>query len=233
MGFVARHKVAVRTADGVGANARVNQAGEGINTPWLIQMSLEGRVFMAGQGVEQAAQTVQTALNDTLATYALAAPSGGKLIIPVRMSVYQDVEGDGANICHMAYCQSDKSAFTGGTVLEAINCRGGSSPPSAAARLSHTVTLDAIVDDEYVSLQSRLHIIDNWQSTEAVAGDGGGTEGFGESRFEFRYDFLDKHVPLVLDAGAFVAFYQFTGTSGDAVNTSWVWVELPSEVYLP
>lgn len=233
MGFVARFKAAVRPSDGAGANMRVNQAGEGIMTPWLIQMSLEGRVFVAGTGVEEAGVTTETTLADTAATFVLAAPSGGKIIIPIRFTTYQDTEGDGANELHLAYCQSDKSGFSGGTIMPAINARGGSSPPTAVGRFSSTVTLDAIVAAEYVSLTHRLHIIDNWQSTEAVAGDAAGTEGFGESRFELVYDFLDKHVPLSLAEGSFISLHTNTATTGDTMNASMVWVELDSNVYIP
>lgn len=231
MGFFSRHKVAVRPGDGQNANMRVNQAGEGIMTPWLYQMALEGRVFVAGTGVEEGAVNTETTLADTAATFALASPSGGTLIVPVRFAAYFDTEGNGAQELHLAYCQSDKSAYDGGAILPAINARGGSNPPAAAGRFQSTVTLDAIVAAEYVSLEMRLHVLDNFLSVEAATQQN--TEGPGQSVFQFSYDFLEKHVPLILDAGAFIAFYTNTGTSADGYNGSMVWVELPSSVYLP
>lgn len=230
MGFLSRH-FGVRIANGVGANARVNQAEEIVGIPWLYQMALEGRVFCAGTGLEEAGVTTATTLADTAATFALVAPASGTLVIPVRLTCYQDTEGDGANEIHLMYTQGDKSGFGGGTIMPAINALGGASPRAAQARFQSTVTLDAIVASEYVSLTHRIHIIDNWQTTETDAGNGIGCENYGPSIFEFSYDFLERKVPLVLTGESSISVHTNTATTGDTLNASMVWVELPADVY--
>ncbi len=80
-----RHK-AVRAADGAKQLARLNVAGEGVETPWILQQTLEGNVFYAGTGVAEAGVDGIGAADEQTPTFAIVAPSGGKIIIPVCLS---------------------------------------------------------------------------------------------------------------------------------------------------
>lgn len=240
MDFKGRYE-AVRAEINKPVSARVNQAGELVATPWLNQMAMEGRLFTAGTGLEEAVVTGNVALDDTAATFTLTAPLGGVLVIPISCTIARDTEGafDQTNnaLLHLTYSASNLNAI--GTLMPSVNLRGDDAP-SAAGRLLSTVTLDATTDqDTWVSLAMRLHIIEGWQTTETAVNGGAETEGFGSSVvrpggtsvFEFNYNFLEKHVPLVLTGGASISFFTSADGTADGFNGHWLWLELPTDTY--
>lgn len=207
-------------------------------TPWLHQLSMEGRLFMAGTGVEEDAVAGGVALDDTAATFTLVSPLGGNLIIPISFTLARDTEGANNEttnaLLHLAYTQANRNAT--GTLMEAINLRGDQSP-AATARFLNTVTLDASVAADYVSLSMRIHIIEGWQSTETAVAGGSETEGFGPQYggfttvFEYNYDFLKHHVPLILTEGASISAFTGCDTTADGYNGHMIWAELPADIY--
>ena len=217
-------------SQGVPAPARLNANDELVTTPWLIQMALEGRVFTAGTGLEEGGVTTETTLADVAATFALAAPPAGTLVIPIDFRAYYGTEGDGVQEIFLMYCQTDKSAYTGGTEMPALNLRGGGNPPAAQGKFSSTVTLDAIVAAEYVTLNQREHIADNYLTVESVKA-GGQDESFGSDLFTFRHNFQQMGTPIILYNNSFISFHTNTATTGDTLNASATWVELPASAY--
>jgi len=215
--------------DGSVVNPRLNKAREAISTPWEIQMLLEGRVFVAGTGVEEAGVAGIAALDEQTPVFGLVAPAGDVVIIPKLFQIHYDTEAAAAPAdMHLAYVQLDKAAFSAGTTLPAINCLGGLNPRSAQGRLLHTLTaLTAITAAQYVSLTSRLHIVDNLQSVE-MATTRANVETPDRSPMELSYV---PQFPIGLYAGSALLFYAIDATA--RYNVAAAWIEVPADVYLP
>lgn len=228
MSFVARHNASA-VADGVAGNARMNKAGEIVSTPWEVQMMLEGRLFLAGTGIEANGVAGIAALDDTTPVFGLVAPAGGVVMIPKLLRFYYDTEAAAAPTnLHVAYVQKDKAAFAAGTAFTAINGLGGANPRTAQGKYQYTLSsVTAITATENVPLTSRLQILDNLISVEAATGKTA-LETFGESTMELRVTF---DFPLGLYNGAALYFWGIDATT--RYNTSAVWFEIPSDVYLP
>lgn len=216
-------------ADAAVVNQRLNKAREAVNTPWEIQMMLEGRVFVAGTGIEEAGVAGIAALDDTTPVFGLVAPAGDVVIIPLWLRFYYDTEAGAAPAdMHVAYVQADKSAYSAGTELPAINCLGGSNPRSAQGKLQHTLTsVTAITAAQNVVLTSRLHILDNLTSVEAATGKTA-LETFNDSTHEMN---VKPPIPIGLYGGSALYFYAIDATA--RYNVSAGWIELPADVYKP
>ena len=230
MTFDARHN-AVRVADGFGgAAARVNQAGELIMTPWLTQMALEGRIFLAGHGHQEAAVTGQTAVDDQTPTFALAAPAVDTVVIPLWVNLYFHAEGGAAPNWNFSYVQRTSALVGAGTNFTSLNALGGTDPSSAQATFQHTLTsITAITDPQNVIISRRQLILDNLISAEGVATDAN-LESTGLSIYE--YDWVPPF-PITLWKGSGIMFHCDTGTTGSDYKVSAAWLELPSGVYVP
>jgi len=213
---------------GIDVRARLNQAAEVVSIPWLTQMSLEGRVFVAGHGIEEAGIDGEAALNDTTPSLALTAPND-TIVIPLWFRAYLDTEGGAAPDMLFAYVQATKGISGAGTAVTAINCLGGLSPRASAAECQSSLSgVTAITAAENVVLTERIHILDNFVSVEGAT-TSAGVEGPGRSTMELLYTF-DK-TPIALNAGSSVLFYSSTGTTDSKHNYSMCWVELPADVY--
>lgn len=232
MSFVARISGASAVSDGVAGNARMNKAGEIVSTPWEYQMMLEGRVFMAGTGLEEAGVDGEAAINDTTPSWALVAPAGDVVVIPLFFRAYFDTEGGAAPDWHFIYVQADKSAYSAGTNMTAINALGGSNPRTAQGKLMNTLSsVTALSDAENVIMTERIHILDNFQSTEGATGKGGSIEfPGGKSVMELLWT---PPCPIGLYAGSMVAFYTATATTDTKYNVAAAWIEIPANIYKP
>jgi hypothetical protein len=228
MTFIGRTASAATIGDNV--SARLNQAGEIVTIPWLTQMALEGRVFVAGHGVEEAGIDGEAAVNDTTPSFALTA-GNDTIVIPLWFRAYFDTEGGAAPVWHLAYCQSTKGVSGAGTAVTAIPTLGGLSPRTSAAEAQTSLSgVTAIVAAEYVVLTERIHVLDNYVSAEAATTVAGAEAPGGRySNMEAVYEF-DK-TPIALTAGASVLFYTATGVSDSKYNYSMCWVEVPADVY--
>ncbi len=215
--------------DGVSVNQRLNKAREAINTPWETQMMLEGRVFVAGTGAEETGIAGIAALDIQTPVFALVAPAGGVVLVPLWFKAYYDTEGAAAPAgLELIYCQLTKAAFSAGTELPAINCLGGSNPRTAQGKFQHTLTsLTDITSAQNVALTQREHILDNLQSGEMIATDAN-IERFDTSTMELNWT---PPCPIGLYKGSLIAFYAIDATS--RYNASMAWVELPADNYLP
>jgi len=220
---------ATRVASGNAAAIRLNNAGEIVSTPWEIQMMLEGRVFVAGTGIEEAGVAGIAALDEQTPVFGLVAPAGSVVIVPLWFKVHYDTEAAAAPAnMHLAYVQADKAAYSAGTAMTAINALGGSNPRTAQGKLQHTLTaLTAIVAAEYVALTSRLHILDNLQSVE-MATTRDNVETMDRSPMELSWV---PTFPIGLYKGASILFYAIDATA--RYNVAAAWVEVPADVYLP
>ena len=229
MGFIAKLTGASAVAEGQVVNARVNKAGEVVSMPWRVQMALEGRVYIAGTGLEEAGVAGIASINEQTPIFALVAPAGGVVMIPLWIRVYYDTEAAGVVTMHWYYCQLDKAAFSAGTTLPAINCLGGDSPRSAQGRLLSTLTsLTAITAAQNVVIEERAHVLAQFQSAEADASQVNQQTPGGNNTFE---QVTRPAFPIGLYAGSMLAFSAIDATARYNVAASWI--ELPSDSYLP
>ena len=234
MVYEARHE-AVSVSDGFGgASARVNQAGETVAIPWLTQMGLEGRIFYAGHGIEEAGHDSAAALDDTTPSFALSAPAVDWVVIPLWFRAYFDTEGGAAPVWLWAYVQATKGVNGAGTAVTAINGLGGTDPRAAQGTAQHSLSsVTAITAAQNVVLGERTQLLDNFQSAEAVATDDNIETPGGKSTFEFHWNCNDTVAPITLWKGSSVLFYAGTGTTDSKYNYSCAWVEIPAGVYVP
>lgn len=228
MSYVGRSAASAVSA-GVAGNARMNLAGEAVNTPWEIQMLLEGRIFAAGTGMEETGIAGIADIDEQKPIFALVAPAGGVVLIPLWFRVYYDTEGAAApEHIHLIYVQADKAAFSAGTALPSINCLGGANPRTAQGKFQHTLSsLTAITSAQNVQLTAREHILDDLISVEAATGKD--VERFNESNMELNYD-LRKY-PMGLYNGAGLYFHAIDATARYNANAGWI--EVPADPYLP
>ena len=195
-------------------------------------MGLEGKIFIAGTGVEEAGVDGESAINDTTPSAALTVSGAAKLVKPLWFRTYFDTEGGAAPDWHFAYLQSDKSVTGKGTTMDAICTLGGASPPTAVATFQNTLSsVTAIVAAEYVVLTERIHVLDNFVSVEGATTSGGvESPGDGLRTMEAHWNHQD-YPPFWLTEGAAMLFYAGTGTTDSKYNYSCAWLELDESVY--
>lgn len=229
--FEVKWPLASSGGDGLATGARLNRAREIISTPWLHQLMLEGRMFVAGHGIEEAATDGYASLDDTTPSVALTVSGTSVVAIPVFFRAYFDTEGGAAPDWHLAYCQASKGVSGSGTAMDKLNCLGGNNPRTPSAEALHTCSgITAITDAQNVIFTQRIQVLDNYLSVEAATGKTGiEAPGGRYSNMEAVYDF--KEFPLGLYDGSSVLFYANTGTTDTSYNYTIAWVELPADVY--
>ena len=215
--------------DGSVVNPRLNKAREAVNTPWEIQMMLEGRVFMAGTGGEEAGVAGITDIDEQTPIFGLVAPSGGVVLKPLWFRVYYDTEAAAAPE-HIAliYVQKAKAAYSAGTEMPAINCLGGDNPRTAQGKFQSTLSsLTAITSAQNVMLTGREHILNDLQSAEMIAADAN-IEMWNTSTMELNWT---PQFPIGLYDGAGIYFYAIDATA--RYNAAAAWIEVPASTHLP
>lgn len=229
--FISR-LVATKNSAGQSGSARTNQAEELVAIPWIYQLALEGRIFIAGNGIEETEINGEASIDDTTPTIALVAPDSGTIVLPLYFRAYFDTEGGAAPDLKLAYVQESKSVRGSGTALTALNLLGGSSPRSAAATCEHTCSsVTAITNAQNVMFRERLQTLDNAISTEGATTVVGQESIGGDSTMEFLVRFEQEGLPFALYGGSSILFYQGTGTADSEWNFTWIWAELDSDIY--
>ncbi len=235
MTYVAR-PTPTRIAEGAKAPARMNQAEEIVQIPWFTQLGLEGRIFVAGHGVEEAGIDSEAALDDQTPSAALAAPLGGTIVIPLFFRAYFDTEGGaGAPSLLYAYVQENKGIAGAGTAQTAINCLGGARPRTAQAVFQTSLSsITAIAAAENVVLSERTHMLDNMITVEAVTTVQGvesiGNNGAGTGA-SYEYTWKPGSIPIVLKNGSALLFYAHTATTDSKYNYTMAWAEIDEDKY--
>lgn len=224
--FVTRHTPS-HIDTGIKTAARMNQAEEMVQIPWLYQLCLEGRVFVAGHGLAETEVDGEAAIDDTTPTLLLHAPSAGTIVLPLYMRIYFDSEGAGTPILLWNYMQADFVSGASGTALTPLNCLGGVSPRKPQATCLHSVSaVSAPGNDGNAVIHERSHLLDNLISVEAVT-TVGDIERWDTSTFEFTWQ---PEMPLPLRAYSAVAFYAGT-TTDSKFNFTIAWAELDEDTY--
>lgn len=229
--FITRGYSRSAASDGTAVGAAVNRAGEIIGIPWLTQLMLEGRCFVAGHGIEEAGTDSEAALDDTTPSAALVCNSTSTIAIPLFFRAYFDTEGGAAPDWHLAYVQASKGVSGSGTAMNSLNMLGGSSPRTPVSEPMHSCSsVTAITSAQNVIFTQRIHVLDNSVSVEAATGVDSEMPGGRYSQFEAVYDF--KEIPVGLYNGSSVLFYAATGTTDSKYNYTIGWVEIDADRYM-
>jgi len=230
--FKAKH-AAANVPSGEEAAARIGQSGEIVDLSLLWQLTLEGRAFYGGHGIEETAtSTFNGTLDEQKPMFTLYAPTGGTIVVPLSAQIRIHVEGGAAPSLYLGYVQLPRFATATATGMgpSVLNTLGGNPRPHQAI-LQHTSTaITAITDSQNILLGRRANILDNLISAEMLATDQR-TEAPGNPVLEYEWE---PFGPIMLYKGSGLAFWTATNNAtATTYSVTWKWVELPSEIYLP
>jgi|SRR3990167_533875 len=235
LSFITRH-AGVRVSTGVASAARVNQAEMLVTMPWLTQLALEGRVFMAGHGLEETATDgIITTLDETTPTFILMAPASGTVVLPIWAEFRLTTEGDAAPDAYLSYVGVDRSSGLTKTDLDKVPVgRLSADAATSAAICAKTVsTVTAITSAQTVLLARRSEVLDNLISVEAAT-TRAQIQSLAFDPLGLSFDFIGKFGgAFTLYQGQSIMFHTRTSTAVSVYSVSFVWAELPSSVYVP
>ena len=222
-----QHAAKSFSADGVAAALRLGRDGSGIFRSSQEQLALEGKLFIAGVGIEGTALTGRTALDDTTPDIWLQSPSGGNVLIrPTWLEIMVTAEGGAAPDWYLAAVGANIAIATAGTTVTPLSF--GKVGGTSAAILQTLPTVGAITNAQNVRLASSESALDNLISVEHATGANTDKEDMMSSltriRFEFPY-------PLYLADGQAIAFYSATGTTGQGLEWTLAYTELDAEAH--
>jgi hypothetical protein len=207
-----------------------------VEFPFLTQLALEGRIFMAGHGLEEAATDgIITTLDETTPTFMLMAPASGTIVLPIWAEIRLMTEGGAAPDAYLSYVGVDRSSGPAYTALDKIPVgRLAADAVTSAAIAGKTITtVTAITSAQTVLLARRAEMLDNGISVEGAT-TVVGQENMGRNTLALEFDFWNKfHGAFALYQGQSVMFHTKTATTVSAYGVSFIWAEIPSSVYKP
>mgnify|MGYP001576964487 CR=1 FL=1 len=228
--FVAR-KTATRASAGAGLAAATNLAEMLRVASEPFQWGLEGKVYIAGHGLEEAATDgIITTLDDTTPTFMLMAPASGTIVVPIWAEFRLMTEGGAAPDAYLSYVGVDRSSPPSYTSLDKLQING--SATSSLAICGKTITaVTTFTSAQNVLLARRAQMLDNGISVEGAT-TVVGQENMGRNTLALEFDFWSKfHGALQLYAGRSVMFHTVTGTTVSAYGVTFMWAELESSIY--
>ena len=235
MAYIGRHS-ATAIATGQAGSARINQAEMLVQFPFLTQLALEGRVFMAGHGLEETATDgIITTLDETTPTFMLMAPGSGTIVLPIWAEFRMHTEGGAAPDLYLSYVGVDRSSGPTYTSLDKVPVgRLAADAVSSAAICAKTIsTVTAITSAQTVLLARRANILDNYISVEAVTLQEQ-QETLMRNALALEFNFIEKFGgAFTLFQGQSIMFHTVTATAVSVYSASFLWAELPSSVYKP
>lgn len=226
---------AERSAAGHEVPARLGPHGMVVPIPLLTQLVLEGRVFVAGHGIEETATSTlnAAAIDEQKPMFHLRAPTGGTIVVPLSVTCRIHAEGGAAPVFRFGYVQADRVAAGSGTDQSAtvLSAMGGTQVRRAQAILEHTVTgTTAITANENVGLSLRDNMVDNLISAEMIATDSN-IETVARGVLEWKWE---PPAPIMLYKSSALCIW---GATNNATQTSWSmvwqWAELDAGKYRP
>ncbi len=176
------------------------------------QMVADGRVYIAGIGIEDTPIADQATLADTTPMLALQAPDSGTVVIPLAVICDIDVEGgDAVAEFDVVFDDADRNC-TGTNFTDIRNARSDQPNTPKASALT-TVTTDAGDGITLMHLEWPTDIL----SVEAI------DEKSGSIRWTPEKDM--GGVPLFLVNGGSLLVYSVTGTTRTSYVPLLVWAE--------
>src|SRR3990167_7734963 len=117
-------------ADGTAAALRLGRDGSGIIRSQVEQLGMEGKIFIAGVGLEGTALTGLTALAETTPSIWLGSPPGGNVLIrPLWFEALISAEGGAAPDWYLSVITANIGITTAGTTVtpQSLGLVGGTS----------------------------------------------------------------------------------------------------------
>ena len=214
-------------ADGAAVAIRTGRDGSVIVRDHMAQLALEGKLFIAGVGIEGTALTGRTALDDTTPDIWLQAPSGGNVIVrPTWLEILVTAEGGAAPDWYLAAIAANIAISTAGTTVTPVSF--GKVGGTSAAILQTLPTVGAITSAQNVRLASAENALDNLISVEHITGANTDKDDYMNTLTRIRYEFP---FPIYLADGQAIAFYSVTGTTGQGLEWTLAFTELDSAAY--
>jgi len=224
-------KTATRTSAGVANVGATNLAEEMRSIPWLAQLGLEGKVFIAGHGLEEAATDgIITTLSEVTPTFVLMAPLTGTIVIPIWGEIRLMTEGDAAPDAYLSYVGVPRVTTTAGTTLDKLQICGEATS-SAALALKTVSAVPAFTSAQNVLLARRSAMVDNMISVEGLT-TLPSAHTMERNTYGLEYNFMAKFGgAFQLYKGTSVMFHTKTATAVSAYGCTFVWAELPASIY--
>ena len=215
---------------GVAGAAGINLAEELKTVPWPLQRALEGNIYIAGHGLEEAATDGEASLDETTPTFVLLAPAAGTIVIPIWAEFRAHAEGGAAPDAYLSYVGVDRASVITKTDLEKLQINGSSTSSNAiAAKTVSAIT--AITAPQTVLLARRAAILDNLQSVEGAT-TVAVQETFRRSHNALTFNFwAEYHGAMVFSGGRGIMFHTSTGTSDTSYSCTFMWAEVTTSVY--
>src|SRR3990167_7884708 len=214
-------------ADGVATAIRTGRDGSAIVRSQVEQLGMEGKIFIAGVGLEGTALTGQTSLAETTPAIWLAAPPGGNVLVrPLWFEALVSAEGGAAPDWYLSLVTASIGITTAGTTVTAQSI--GKVGASSAAILQTAPTTAAWTNAQNVRLRSSENALDNLISTEHATGANTDKDDYMNSLTTIKYEFP---FPLYLADGQALAFHDATGTTAQDFEWILVFAELDAAAY--
>src|SRR3990167_6599449 len=225
---VVKHNATSFGSDGTAQGIRLGRDGSVIARSHIEQLGLEGKLFIAGIGLEGTALTGLTALAETTPTIWLQAPSGGNVLVrPLWFEALISAEGGAAPDWYLSVVTANIAITTAGTTVTPQSI--GKVGATSAAILQTGATTAAWTNAQNVRLRSSENALDNYISVEQV------TKAAGTKQDDYMNRgttiFYEFPFPLYLADGQAFAFHSATGTTGQDFEWLLVYAELDSAAH--
>ena len=230
--FKVRQSLAPAAYEGVPVEASVSKFGDLFTLSWLDKLALAGRVYMGGMGIEETDIDGEGTLADITATWVLAAPKSGLLVIPLYIRLQLTTEGGAAPDAYLYYVSNgtDTAITATGTAGHALCTLGGAGRTSEATWI-HTVTSGVITDAQNVVLWQAADMVTTLLSVVGVDVDGGSVENPKNDVSAVTIP-LYPHIPIILNKGTSLNFNSVCGTSDSKWRPTFVWAEVEASLLL-
>lgn len=222
-----QHTAASFGADGTAAAMRLGRDGSAIVRSHVEQLGMEGKIFIAGIGLEGTALTGQTSLAETTPAIWLASPAGGNILVrPLWFEALVTAEGGAAPDWYLSVVTASIAITTAGTTVTPQSI--GKVGATSAAILQTAPTTAAWTSAQNVRLRSSENALDNLISVEHVTGANTDKDDYMNSLTTIRYEFP---FPLYLADGQAFAFHSATGTTGQDFEWLLVFAEIEAATH--
>jgi len=232
LNFKVRQSMAPAAYEGVTTEAGLSKFGDIFAMSWIDKLAIAGRVYIGGVGMEDTDPDGEGSLSEEAATYVLAAPKSGLLVIPLFVRLQLTSEGGAAPDAYLTYVstQTDTPIAVSGTAMTVLCTRGGAGRGSEAT-FAHTVTSAVFTSAQNVILWQWKDGPDNMLSTVGVDVDGGTVETPNNAASAVSIP-LYPNIPIILNKGTSLNFYAVTGTSDSTWRPTFVWAEVEASLLL-
>ena len=212
------------TKGNVAVAGAVNGSRDLITAPNLHRWVMEGKVFTASTGYENAGIDGESDTKaDTACTAALISPSSQDvLVVPLLIKAFTHTEGGAVELRSVAITKPAAECATNlvisGTAMPIIRNNNVLKSASPAAYAKYTCTASALTESDYFLIDKQ------WASDNIISAGTGAVYRAGTA-----YELDLRYTPYILCAGAALMFWSNTATTDTKVQPYLVWAELEEE----